>query len=494
MPPDAKKRFFTVGCNCPAARARKGYNRATLSGNFFLMAKATSPLYPTEWRAATSLSGIYALRMLGMFLVLPVLAVYAASLPGAENNHALAGLAMGIYGLTQAVLQLPLGWASDRFGRKKTIVAGLLVFAAGSFLAAAATSLEMLVAARALQGAGAVSAAVTALLADLTRSEVRTRAMAMIGLSIGLTFSASLVLSPLLSAYIGVPGLFLLTGLLTLISILVVLFYTPGAPAKRHEDAQAQPARFSEVFRNRQLMSLNFGIFALHACMMLLFTTLPFALEQLGLPKSSHWQIYLPATVIGLVLMVPAIIVGETRNKLKPVFLGGIALTLLALVTLAFGWQQFWLIAAALVVYFIGFNILEASQPSMVSKIAPATLKGTAMGVYNTLQSVGLFCGGLIGGRLLQNHGFQTAFLAAALLTLIWLLLAALSAAPRPVKNLSFSTGKTWQHRQDELHSALARLPGVEQVSFSQDGDTVYIKALQKGFDQQAAEKIISGA
>ncbi|WP_274584932.1 MFS transporter [Neisseria leonii] len=458
------------------------------------MAKTASPLLPAERRAAVSLSGVYALRMLGMFLVLPVLAVYAASLPGAGSNHALAGLAMGVYGLTQALLQLPLGFASDRFGRKKTIVAGLIVFAAGSFLAAAADSLEMLVAARALQGAGAVSAAVTALLADLTRSEVRTRAMSMIGLSIGLTFSASLVLSPLLSAKIGVGGLFALTGLLTLISIFVVLFYTPNAPARQHEDAQAQPARLGEVFRNRRLMGLNFGIFALHSGMMLLFTTLPFALEQLGMAKSSHWQFYLPATLIGLILMIPAIIVGETRNKLKPVFLTGIALTLAAMLILAFGSGSLWLIASALAVYFTGFNILEASLPSMVSKTAPPTLKGTAMGVYNTLQSAGLFCGGLIGGRLLQHYGFQTAFLAAALLTLIWLLSAARAAAPRPVRNLAFSTGKTWQHRQDELHSALTRLPGVEQVSFSRNGDTVYIQALQQGFDRQAAENIISGA
>jgi len=244
------------------------------------MAKDTRiQMFPHEWRASTTLSGVYALRMLGMFLVLPVLSLYAASLPGAENNKTLVGLAMGIYGLTQALLQLPLGIASDKFGRKKTIYVGLIVFAAGSFLAAAANSLPMLVAARAIQGAGAVSAAGTALLADLTRDGVRTRAMAMIGLSIGLTFSVSLVVAPMIADIIGVPGLFMLTGILTVISIGVVAWMTPDPEvSKLHEDTQAQPSRMGEVLRDRQLLNLDFGIFALHAAQMALFTALPFAM------------------------------------------------------------------------------------------------------------------------------------------------------------------------------------------------------------------------
>ena len=451
-------------------------------------------MLPEEWRASTSLAGVYALRMLGMFLVLPVLALYAAQLPDANDNKALVGLAMGMYGLTQALLQLPLGMASDKFGRKKVIYFGLIVFAAGSFMAAAANSLEMLVIARAVQGAGAVSAAVTALLADLTRDEVRTRSMAMIGLSIGLTFSASLVLSPMLAGWMGVSGLFALTGGLTLLSMAVVAFWTPNPErSKVHEDAQAQPARFGEVLKNRQLMSLNFGIFALHCGMMALFTSLPFAMEQLGLDKVAHWKVYFPATLLGLILMVPAIIVGETRDKLKQVFLLGIGLTLVATLGLMLGYGSLWLIAACLIVYFIGFNILEASQPSMVSKIAPAKLKGTAMGVYNTLQSIGLFCGGLLGGRLLEHYGFMAVFGFVALLMLLWLLIAARTPAPKPVKNLAWALGKTWQGRQEALHSVLKDLAGVEQISFSADGETVYMKVLQKGFDEMAAKKIISG-
>ena len=451
-------------------------------------------MFPHEWRASTTLSGVYALRMLGMFLVLPVLALYAATLPGAENNKALVGLAMGMYGLTQAVCQLPLGMASDKFGRKKVIYIGLIVFAAGSFLAAAADSLPMLVAARAIQGAGAVSAAVTALLADLTRDEVRTRAMAMIGLSIGLTFSVSLVAAPVLAEWIGVPGLFVLTGILTVASIGVVAWLTPNPEqSKLHEDAQAQPSRMGEVLKNRQLLSLDFGIFALHAAQMALFTALPFAMLGLGLDKVQHWKVYLPATLIGLVLMVPLIIVGETRNKLKQVFLLGIACIAVAQIGLLFGLHSIWLIAACLVVYFIGFNVLEASLPSMVSKIAPSDLKGTAMGVYNTMQSIGLFVGGACGGLLFQHYGFDGVFAFCSVLMLLWLVVALLAPAPKPVKNISYAVHDSWHGNIDLLYQQLSAVAGVESITFSQDRHTVYIKALQKGFDQAAAEKIISG-
>ena len=451
-------------------------------------------MFPHEWRASTTLSGVYALRMLGMFLVLPVLAMYAASLPGAEDNKTLVGLAMGIYGLTQALLQLPLGIASDKFGRKKTIYAGLVVFAAGSFLAAAADTLPLLVAARAIQGAGAVSAAVTALLADLTRDGVRTRAMAMIGLSIGLTFSVSLVVAPMIADVVGVRGLFVLTGILTVASIGVVAFMTPDPEfSKLHEDTQAQPARIGEVLKNRQLLNLDFGIFALHAAQMALFTALPFAMTQLGLEKIQHWKVYLPSTVAGLVVMVPLIIIGETRNRLKQVFILGIVCIAAAQIGLLSGMHSVWLITVYLIVYFIGFNVLEASLPSMVSKIAPSDLKGTAMGVYNTMQSVGLFAGGAAGGLLFQKYGFVGVFAFCSTLMLLWLVLAVLSPAPKPVKNLSYPVGSVWQGNQEGLYHALSGLEGVEDISFSFDRQTVYIKVLQKGFDQAAAEDIIIG-
>lgn len=451
-------------------------------------------MFPEEWRASTSLAGVYALRMLGMFLVLPVLALYTASLEGVNGDKQMVGLAIGAYGLTQALLQIPLGLASDKFGRKKVIYAGLIVFAIGCFMAALAESWGMLVAARIVQGAGAVSAAVTALVADLTRDEVRTRAMSMIGLTIGLTFSVSLVLSPVLVGWLGVPGLFAMMGVLTLISIGVVAWITPDPKESRlHEDTQALPSRLGEVLRNKQLLRLDFGIFTLHAALMALFTTLPFALAGLGLNDNLHWKVYLPATVIGLIAMVPLIIVGETRNKLKQVFIGGILCVIAAQIALMFSLNSIVVITVCMIVYFIGFNILEASLPSMVSKIAPSDLKGTAMGVYNTLQSVGLVVGSACGGYLLKHYGFPGVFIFCSALTLIWLLIAATSPAPRPVKNMGFTVGGTWQGREKDLYAALKNLQAVEEIQFSQDKKTVYIKALQKGFDPKAAEAISSG-
>lgn len=447
-----------------------------------------------EMRASVTLSGIYALRMLGMFLVLPVLALYANGLPGAENSKALIGLAMGMYGLTQALLQLPLGMASDRFGRKKIIYLGLLVFAVGSFMAAAVNSLEMLVLARAVQGAGAVSAAVTALLADLTREEVRTRAMAMVGLSIGITFSGSLVLAPLFNHWVGVPGIFVLTGVLTMFSMLVVRFGVPNPQRSRlHEDAEVQGGKIGRVLHDASLLRLNFGIFSLHAAQMALFIALPFMLINLGLFKADHWHIYLPATLVGLVLMVPAIIYGETRNKLKTVFVAGIAAIALAQLGLAFSVASLWVVLFCMILYFIGFNILEAALPSMVSKRAPPQLKGTAMGVYNTAQSIGLFFGGAVGGVVFQHFGINGVFVFCSALMLLWLLVAVTAPAPVPVKNVMFAVGSAWQGRQDALQSALLRLEAVEMVGFSADGRTVYIKALQHGFDAEAAEKLILG-
>ncbi|XXQ67775.1 MFS transporter [Neisseriaceae bacterium B1] len=454
------------------------------------------PMFPSEWRASTSMAGVYALRMLGMFLVLPVLALHAHALAGGDgaDSMKMVGLAMAMYGLTQALLQLPLGILSDKIGRKKTIYLGMTVFALGSFMAAMANSVEMLIIARAVQGAGAVSAAVTALLADLTREEVRTRAMSMIGLSIGLTFSVSLVLSPILTQFVGVNGLFVLMGVLSLASLALVKFYTPDPIQSRlHEDAQAQPARIGEVLRNGQLLRLNYGIFVLQAGLMAIFTALPFALRDLGWEKFEHWKVYLPATVIGLVLMVPAIIVGETRNKLKQVFVAGIALVLLAQLALLFSLQSVWLIGLCLVIYFIGFNILEASLPSLVSKIAPSDLKGTAMGVYNTLQSLGVFTGGLIGSKMYALSGFTGVFGFCCVIVFVWLVMAMLAPAPKPVKNVVLAIPEHQRHRLNELSGSLKTVAGVEAVSFSLDGQTVFIKALQQGFNEDDVKQILLG-
>ncbi len=376
-----------------------------------------------ERRSSVSLALIFALRMLGLFLVLPVFAIEARHYPGGDDP-ALVGLAMGMYGLTQACLQLPLGMASDRFGRKRIIVLGLLVFAVGSFLAAWADSLMGLLCGRAFQGAGAVSAAVTALLADQTRDVVRTKAMALIGGSIALMFALALVAAPLLAAKIGLGGLFALTGALALAGVAVVLWWVPPESALHTE---APRGRLADVLRHPDLLRLNLGVFALHTVQMAMWVAVPALLVQAGLDKALHWQVYLPAVLVSF-LALGGLFALERRGHLRAALLGAIALILLVQVSL--GWMaaasapmpSLWALGALLLVFFCGFNALEASQPSLVSRMAPAQTRGAALGVYNTLQSLGLFAGGALGGALLKGGGAVWLFAATAVLTLLWLL------------------------------------------------------------------------
>jgi MFS family permease len=383
-----------------------------------------------ERRASISLAAIFSLRMLGLFLILPVFAVYAHTLPGGDDP-ALVGLAMGAYGITQAFLQIPFGTASDRFGRKPVIVFGLLLFAAGSFLAAATNDLHWIIAGRVLQGSGAISAAVTALAADLTRELQRTKAMAMIGSSIGLTFAASLVLAPLLYTAIGMPGIFALTGILALAAIAVLLRVVPAAPPL---PTQMGRGHFATVLFDRQLLRMNFGVFVLHMTQTAMWVLLPAMLVHAGLPLASHWKIYLPAVLASFVLMVPAVIVAEKHGKMKLVFSGAIAL--IAAVQLAFALSDnLWLLAFWLFVFFVGFNILEATQPSLISRIAPPQAKGAALGIYNTTQSLGLFLGGAAGGLLAKYAGGGAVFAACGVFGLLWLAVSlslVIPAARRP--------------------------------------------------------------
>lgn len=390
----------------------------------------TSPnMTPNERRASGTLASIFALRMLGLFLVLPVFAIEARRYPGGDDP-ALIGLAMGIYGLTQGVLQIPFGVASDRLGRKRVIVFGLLVFALGSVLAASADTLMGLLAGRALQGAGAVSAAVTALLADLTRDTVRTKAMALVGASIGLMFALSLVLSPLIAAYIGLSGLFALTVVLALLGVAVVIWAVPVEP---HMHKDAARGGLVQVLRNPALLRLNFGVFVLHAVQLAMWVAIPAFLVQAGLASDDHWRIYLPAVLGSFVLMGGLLFPLERRGFLRAVFLASIALIALVQVVLLWvssGAPSIAALAWLLFAFFCGFNVLEATQPSLVSRLAPAASRGAAMGVYNTLQSLGFFAGGWLGGQLVKNHGTQGLFLSSAGLMALWLVVAWPMVAP----------------------------------------------------------------
>jgi len=389
---------------------------------------------PAELRAGTSLAGIFGLRMLGLFLILPVFAIHAPSLAGGDNL-VLVGVALGAYGLAQAILQIPFGMASDRWGRKPVIVIGLVIFAAGSFLAAAATDIWTAIAGRTLQGAGAISSVVVALAADLTREHHRAKVMAMIGATIGFTFALSLVAAPALYQWIGMGGLFALTGALSLAAIGVVLALVPAVPGHAH--AAAPRAGLAAAFAP-ELMRLNAGIFVLHLVQMAMFVVVPPLIVQAGLPVAQHWKLYLPVVLVSFAIMVPPILHADRRNRAKPVMLGAIAL--LAAVQLLFGSIDGGLVALGLflLAFFVAFNVLEALIPSLVSRIAPAQARGTAIGVYNTTQTLGLFFGGLAGGWLAERWGASTVFAACGMLSLTWL---GIAAGMRPVRPVAVNAG-----------------------------------------------------
>ncbi|MFP5307487.1 MAG: MFS transporter [Gammaproteobacteria bacterium] len=372
-----------------------------------------------EWRAVFALGALYALRMIGMFMVLPVFALYAADLPEPAQGWQI-GLAIGVYGLTQAILQVPMGMASDRFGRKPVIVTGMLIFAAGSWLAGSTQEIGWIIAGRALQGAGAVSSAVAALLADVTRESVRTLAMAVLGAGMGLAFVLALVLGPVVSGVIGVDGIFLMTGVLALLSLPVLLL---GVPTP--EIASGNVGGIRAVLADGQLVRLDAGIFLLHATMTALFVAAPLALvDTLGLPSTEHWKVYLPVLILSLIPVFPLIRRAESRG-IKPAFLGAIVVLAVALLTAAelHGYAYGLLVALAL--FFVGFNFLEGALPSLISRMAPAAQKGAALGVYSSAQFLGAFAGGSLGGLALQHWGVGGAFAVAAAMPIIWLGVAA---------------------------------------------------------------------
>lgn len=445
-----------------------------------------------EYRASASLAGIYSLRMFGMFLILPIFALYAPQLQGGED-HMLVGIALGAYGLTQAILQLPFGMLSDRIGRKRVIYIGLILMALGSLICAAADNIYMMILGRAVQGSGAISAAITALLADLTKEEHRTQAMAMIGMSIGLTFAVSLAAGPTLYKALTMPGIFILIGILSLAALIGVWKIVPQPSLSRfHSDAEANPTKLRDVLRDPQLLRLNYGIFALHAAQMAMFTVMPLILLKTGgLDANHHWQVYLPIMVGAFILMIPAIIYGEKKAKLKQVFVAAVALMFVTQTGMALTLNSFWNIVILLGGYFIAFNVLEATLPSLISKIAPAAAKGTAIGVYNATQSFGTFLGGALGGYLYKHHGNSAVFAACGLLMLIWLLVAATMQPPPAVKTQMFHIGDNWQGDVRELSRKLGALRGVKEAVVIAEEGVAYLKVLQSDWDEAGVLRLI---
>ena len=388
-----------------------------------------------EWRAGASLAGVYGLRMLGLFFILPIFAVHAATIEGGADLT-LVGLALGAYGLSQGVLQIPFGMASDRWGRKPVLYAGLLIFAAGSFLGVAADDIWTAIAARTLQGAGAINSVAMALAADLTREQHRTKVMAMIGASIGLMFALSLVGAPLLYRSIGMGGVFALTGLLSLSAMGVVKYLVPDSPRGLHEEPPPEPGLGRLL--DADLLRLNAGIFVLHVVLYAMFVVVPPLIVNAGLELTLHWKLYLPVVLASFVLMVPAILYADRRGRPKPVLLGAVALLLAVEATLAATDAGVAALAALMLGFFVAFNVLEAMLPALVSRMAPARGRGVAIGVYNTTQTLGVFFGGLLGGWVAMHHGAAGVFLGCTALAALWLGIAAgMRPVPRAVNGLS---------------------------------------------------------
>jgi predicted MFS family arabinose efflux permease len=437
---------------------------------------ASTAMTALEKRSISGLSLIFALRMLGLFMILPVFSISAHQYSG--STPMLIGLAIGAYGLTQALLQIPFGMLSDRFGRKQIITLGLLLFAAGSIVAALAESIEMVIVGRLLQGSGAVAAAVMALTADLTRDEQRTKAMASIGISIGMSFSIALATGAALENWIGLSGIFWATALMALLGVMVLHLWVPS-PHRRvsHRDIEPVPRQFSKVLRNPQIMRLVFSIMVLHLLLTTSFFALPLALQDsAGLDKSQHVMAYLPILLLAFVAMVPFIIIAEKKRKMKPVFLGAIAVLGIA----QLGWAVFpsslALILFCLWLFFTAFNILEASLPSMMSKLSPLENKGTAMGIYSSAQFIGAFIGGAMGGVLYQQFGLQGIFFASSLLIVVWLLLVLPMQAPRHYSSRIIHMNAVAMTDIEQFINRLNAIKGVKETVVVPEEQVAYVK------------------
>jgi predicted MFS family arabinose efflux permease len=383
-----------------------------------------------ELRAATSLAAVFSVRMLGLFMVYPVFAAFARHLAGATPYR--IGVALGIYGLSQGVLQIPFGVLSDRIGRKVMIVLGLLVFAAGSAVAASASTIDGMIIGRLLQGAGAIGSVVLALVADLTAEKSRTKAMALVGMTIGFSFLVAIVTGPAVAGWVGVAGIFWLMAALALAGIAITLFAVPTPPPPHVQpDTETVPALLRASLRNPQLLRLNFGIFALHAMLTASFLVVPALLrDTLGVSSRDQWQVYLPVLLVSVVVMVPAIILAERQRRVKGALVVAVAAMAMSQLMLAVGGADAYVLLAGLVLFFSGFNIMEASLPSLVTKTAPAGATGTATGIYSSSQFLGIFAGGVFGGWVHQAAGTAAVFLFAAAVAIAWLLVAATMRGP----------------------------------------------------------------
>lgn len=453
------------------------------AGNIFSLI-SQNPSTNTERRAVVSLASIYMIRMLGLFMILPVFSIYAVDLEGSQAT--LIGVAIGIYGLGQALFQLPYGLLSDRFGRKPLIMSGLFLFALGAVIAAMSTSIYGVIIGRALQGSGAVAAVTMALLADLTKEENRTKAMAAVGMSIGIAFAMAMVLGPVLAAYLGLQGLFWLMAVLALIAMYICWFVVPKPPAQEHQQSVLPvKSQLRDVLLNPELVRLNIGIFVLHSVLTASFVVLPVVLLEYGqLSLEAHWKVYLPVLLGSFIAMLPLMILAEKKGQVKNVFLFCLIMLVIGMTGLGFGYQSLSALVGFLLVFFFGFNLLEALLPSLISKIAPPGHKGSAMGVYSTAQFLGVFVGGSLGGLIYGVAGINVLFLSLAGLIGLWFLVALGMKNPKKLKSYTLSLVDVSEARAREIITILEALDGVEEVLFASGRDEAYLKVDHSTFDE----------
>ena len=448
---------------------------------------------PLERRSVMTLAGVFGLRMLGLFLILPVFALYADSLEG--NTALLTGLAIGAYGLTQAVFQIPFGLLSDKFGRKPVIATGLLIFAAGSVVAAMSDTITGVSSGRALQGMGAIAAAVIALVSDLTREEQRTKAMAMIGMTIGFSFFIALMAGPVLDRSIGVPGIFWLTAVLAMAGIGIVYLAVPD-PVSSHAQITRDPLKkqFGDILKDYHLLRLDWGILSLHLVLTALFVAIPITLvEQLGIHRETHWQVYMPVILLSVVGMLPMIFLSTRKKFIPRIFIAGIVLMLVSELLLLSGSQgSIPIFIFGMLVWFTGFNVLEALMPSLVSRLAPVTNKGAAIGVYNSAEFFGAFLGGILGGLLMGIYGSQGVYLMSAGVLLVWLFIMLPAKPPKLLDTEVLRLNSAMSADIDNILKKLGEIAGVAEAIFVADQDVVYLKVDREILDRDALAQYAS--